>query len=338
MKDQIRDQSDQLFIRNEGEGEPLIFGMFIYIQGLSESSSAYFRYSKNKCLDSGHTEYTLDSDEVVLTKNDYLQTITAVDYSEYKSLSSVFYKNIPDKRNRFFDTETIQAKKGKPGDLSINYIVFPKAYIYTRFPQSIFTALAKISGLLIVLKISLPFMAYHRKSFFKEMEKGKGKPTSNSNSIQNQINESLTASLFQVTKNGKMSIEDRLSFERIEETVEKVQDCSRQIQIVSDSIENLQQTTQKKFLSQGTQIVNILQQVPEQFLAIEQSVQNLQEALQRQKEHSIRQQEAANKQIENARKQQELQAKQISELLQANCELKQAILEIKQQAAEKANE
>lgn len=72
-------------------------------------------------------------------------------------------------------------------------------------------------------------MAYHRQSFFKEMQKGNSDEMNSSKfavliSEQNPINETLESSLFQSKETDipKMSIEERFSFERIEETIDKV--------------------------------------------------------------------------------------------------------------------
>ncbi|TNV79630.1 hypothetical protein FGO68_gene12380 [Halteria grandinella] len=142
---------------------------------------------------------------------------------------------------------------------------------------------------------------------------------------QSPINETLACQLIEENhseNNTVMSIEERFSFERIEETAEKVQDFQTQIKTVSQSLQLQYQNTQKSVIKQGAQIECILQQqLPEQIENVEQSVLNLQHV------QSISQ------------KQQQLHESQIQELKDVIHEMQKAIreLQIKQQAVEDPN-
>lgn len=111
IKSQIRDESDEVYIaKHSNEDDSIEFKADIVVNGHNESDLTYIRYEKNNYLDSGPTPIKEASNLVKLNTINYIElTLTVVDYIEYKSFSSVFYRNIPDYRTIFFNTESIRA-------------------------------------------------------------------------------------------------------------------------------------------------------------------------------------------------------------------------------------
>ncbi|TNV79840.1 hypothetical protein FGO68_gene10295 [Halteria grandinella] len=327
IKSQLRDKLDEIYI-DDPDHDIMEYLANITVNGLNENSTAKIIYNRNKFLDSGHTSYRAAHDQIITTQNGIDLLLSVVDYSNYNSLSSVFYKNIPDERIIFFDSESIAVEIDSTlnqTQLNIQQFFLRKGVKYTRSPQNIFSALAKISGLQVLLQLSIAFLVYHRHSFRKQMKKG------NSVSQRNPINESESSLLLP-----KLNIEERFSYERIEENIEKVQDISRQLQ----SLQLQQQSTQNNIFSQGGKLEKILEQnLPEKVENFESSVFNLQQALQKQQEQAHRQQEQTQRQQEQDQKLQAKQCEQILELQEVNRDLLQIIREMqtKLQALEESS-
>ncbi|TNV79460.1 hypothetical protein FGO68_gene5750 [Halteria grandinella] len=319
IKNKFRDQSDEIFFDNYYQGIQLFpVGQWIIVNGLNETFQVKIGYFKQKYFDSGVSSFSSTYQPVIQTTRVIYRTFSYVEYCNYKSISSIFYRNIPDERTIYFDTEQFESYEPlnvNRTQLKIYTEALRKGVNYTRYPQSFLTALAKISGLLVILKASLAMMAYHRNKFFKQMEQADEKEQKIPHQQQSPINESLASLLFEGRRAENktiMSIEERFSFERIEDTVEKVQDFQAQIKSVSQALQTHQHSTKKSIVSQSAQIESILQkQLPEQIVNIEQTVQNLQQAL------SISQ------------RQQTLHEKQILELQEVI-----RVMQIKQQAVE----
>ncbi|TNV79839.1 hypothetical protein FGO68_gene16648 [Halteria grandinella] len=315
--------------KRTSNGDILKFTSKIEVNGLNPKYKSVIYYSDRKYFDSGPANFPVSHDSVITTGQRILLTFSAVNYNTFNSFSSVFYRKIPDQSEVFLDTESIIVEgyyQVNETQLLIESQVLVAGVKYTRFPLSISSALAKISGLLVVLKVSYVFMAFHRRSFLKEIEKEdteeKRSKSSHFNFQQNHINQTtLGTSIYQgiETEIPKMRIEERYSFERIEETIFKVEELSKHNQ--SFQVNNTQ-----RLLSEGSRNDSMLQkQHSQKTEKLEKTVLDLQQALQKQHEDAKRQQD-------QAKEQHTKQCEQIFELQQVIREM-----HIRLQAIEEAN-
>lgn len=101
--------------------------------------------------------------------------------------------------------------------------------VLTRYPESFFTALAKVGGLIVLLRVSILLTLYHKNQFFKAAQAHGRKEEFNPHKLINETKESLLIEEHGDLANSsvQLSQDRRFAFERIEEGLDRIDDCHR---------------------------------------------------------------------------------------------------------------
>ncbi|TNV80575.1 hypothetical protein FGO68_gene1154 [Halteria grandinella] len=265
---EIKSSDDRISILQDVFQDFRIPQVSISIKNITEKLTVYFIVSHIKIFDNGFSHFKLKDKGIIPGNRLVTLIISKVEYMEYSDLLSLFYlSKTPSSKQIFFDTQDILAQSGlnKQNEIILVFHVVSKGLQYTRYPDSLATALAKISGLMLILRISFLLQRYHRRRFFKNQEQNQtsiAKKIEEDPLIPSELNPCLIngkteESLLQITQKSDITESpeepsstdemERFSFERLEKGVECALALHREFR-------NFKATTEIASVSQTSQI------------------------------------------------------------------------------------